>query len=435
MIDSKSNIVELQPRRVRLAPKSLGLYVRAGRNDHLELTNYFSGLGGGYTGVVVDGVYADRHRQLRELVTEKRLELILDPKTQAAATIGGFNRGLSSLPWIGHEPETASDYQAAAGKEKIESLADYVAEFGFSEVLAPTHLIESAEDDWVRIDVENTFRLREALDARDLTNVGLIFPLTMRGSMFRSEIQRLRTVRELAPLDIDAVWLRVDNFGGDTPPSTIVKYIKSASDFHALGVLIIGDSLGGLIGHSVMAFGAVGGLSHGVTYGQRFSTYNWRKPRSGKGFMPAHRIYFPDVDLTVSKKEAEIMMGFSLRAKGLLACKDQHCCPRGADDMLLKPGRHFLRRAAAEVSMLSAVPRDLRPRELLEKRLRPASDRAVKLANLDWKEPKIQKRARSTQKRLDDLRVGLSEFADVYEHRSSSAAPAPRVERESRLHS
>jgi hypothetical protein len=88
------NVTHLpRPRAVRPAPEPLGLYVRVGRNDHKELLNLLSAGDLGCFGVVIDAVHVDPHRELREQVVEHRLDAILDPKTQAAGTIGGTHRG------------------------------------------------------------------------------------------------------------------------------------------------------------------------------------------------------------------------------------------------------------------------------------------------------------------------------------------------------
>lgn len=83
-----------RPRAVRPAPEPLGLKA---------LLNFLSAGNLGCSGVVIDAVQLDRHREIREQVVEHRLDAILDPQTQAAATIGVTPRPLESFPggWTG----------------------------------------------------------------------------------------------------------------------------------------------------------------------------------------------------------------------------------------------------------------------------------------------------------------------------------------------
>jgi hypothetical protein len=74
----------------------LGLYIFAGRNDHKGLLNLLSQGDLRCFGIVIDAVHVNRHRELREQVVDHRLDAILDPKTQAAATIGGYTEALGS---------------------------------------------------------------------------------------------------------------------------------------------------------------------------------------------------------------------------------------------------------------------------------------------------------------------------------------------------
>ena len=57
------------------------------------------------------------------------------------------------------------------------------------------------------------------------------------------------------------------------------------------------------MGLSLLAFGAVGGLSHGVTLGERFDTASWHKvPEEGKKVFGAKmRIYLPMLDLMLPR--------------------------------------------------------------------------------------------------------------------------------------
>jgi hypothetical protein len=108
-----------RPRAVRPVPNPLGLYFRAGRNDHKALLNLLSAGDLGCFGVVIDAVHVDRHRELREQVVEHRLDAVLDPQTQAAATIGGYTEAIGELPWAIDRPHQVSDFAGLAGRERM----------------------------------------------------------------------------------------------------------------------------------------------------------------------------------------------------------------------------------------------------------------------------------------------------------------------------
>ena len=113
------NVTHLpRPRAVRTAPEPLGLYVRAGRNDHKEILNLSSAGDFRCFGIVIDAVYADRHKELREHIAEHRLDAILDPKTQASATVGGYTEAIRELPWGLEQPHRVNDFAGRAGRER-----------------------------------------------------------------------------------------------------------------------------------------------------------------------------------------------------------------------------------------------------------------------------------------------------------------------------
>ena len=75
--------------------------------DHRALLNLLSAGDLRCFGVVIEAVHVARHRELREQAIEHRLDAILDPQTQAAATIGGYTEALGELP-LGAEPPPSS---------------------------------------------------------------------------------------------------------------------------------------------------------------------------------------------------------------------------------------------------------------------------------------------------------------------------------------
>src|SRR5262245_20812529 len=114
--------VRIFPRVVRPALEPLGLYFRLGRNDHREFLNLVAAGDAGCFGVVFDPTYASRHKDARDQALAHKLDAILDPKTQAAATPGGFTEAIGKLPWGVGRPHTPDDFADAAGRRLISAL-------------------------------------------------------------------------------------------------------------------------------------------------------------------------------------------------------------------------------------------------------------------------------------------------------------------------
>ncbi|MGH8533235.1 MAG: hypothetical protein ACREV1_11065 [Gammaproteobacteria bacterium] len=417
------------PRSVRPAPDPIGLYFWLGRNDHLEVLNFIASGEAACCGFVFDPTLLKRHQDLREQVLNRRLDAILDPKTQQSATPGGYNNRLGDLPWGVRRPHTPVDFEERSGRRLLAALGDFVLEHGFTQVLAPTHVLRSAHDEWLATDLESTRRLRGHLDRRG-SEVPIIYSLAVAYSVLRDPEQRSKLVDALRTAPASAVWLKVDGFGSSSSASAIRTYLEAAADFRELDIPIIADHVGGLIGLSLLAFNATGGLAHGVTLGERFDATHWRKPRSESIFAPQRRVYIPQVDLMLKPAEARMLLGTSSRAKALFGCPDEKCCPRGITDMIENRARHFLYQRTKEVSHLSQIPERLRAQRFLEQNVRPTTDRALAAANIDWQDEVMAKKTRNHRKRLDMLRVALGEYASMSLPRSFAQLPKTRAVRD-----
>jgi hypothetical protein len=141
-------------------------------------------------GVVIHAVHVNRHRELREQVIDHGLDAVLDPATQAAATVGGYTEALGTLPWGLDRPHRVSDFEGCAVRERVPWLGDVAVEHGFTQVLAPTHLLQDAEDPWLARDIETTEWLRAYLDRNGGAGIPLIYSLAVPYSIFRNGAQR-----------------------------------------------------------------------------------------------------------------------------------------------------------------------------------------------------------------------------------------------------
>lgn len=428
-----ANYQHVYPRIVRPVPEPLGLYFRIGRNDHRAVLNQIAAGDFACFGAVFDPVYAGRHKELLDQVLNHRLDAILDPKTQPAATPGGYNEAIGKLPWGIGRPHTPMDFAGTSGRRLITALGDFVLKNGFTQVLAPTHALRSAHDEWLEIDLEATRRLRDYLDRNNGSQVQIIYSLTITYAMLRNPDQRHHVIEMLQGIPATAVWLKVDGFGSRSTPTGTRSYIEAAPDFCDIGLPLVADHVGGLVGLSLLAFGATGGLVHGITQWEGFDSGNWRRPRTGDGFSSHYRIYLPQIDMHLKPADARRIFEALPRAKALLGCRDNNCCQRGLIDMLQSPARHFLYQRIHAVSALSQVPEQLRARQFLDQHLLPATDLALRVANISWDDEAMKKRTHEQRKRLDALRLVLGAYETKHQKRPPVYLPKTRVSRETRL--
>lgn len=426
--------LQLEPRVIRPVADPLGLFIRVGRNDHVELLSLIAQGHPQCFGFVFEAPLLTRHRELRDLVLKHRFDAILDPRTQPAATLGGHTREIAELPWGKDVPHTIDDFRGSRGRRIASLLAHCVVKHGFTEVLAPTHLLQSSADDWLTADRDSTLWLREELDAAGANDVQILYSLTIPYAAFRDAAERRALVLTLRRLPINALWLRVEGLGSDATSNGVRNYIEGTRDFAALEVPIVADGIGGLAGLALMAFGAAGGMSHGVTFGERVDHSSWRQARAPSGFGPTRRVYMPDLDLMIDPQTAAEFFSSSNRAQ-VFGCRDSHCCPRGLTDMLERRAHHFLVQRMKQVAQLGRVHVPLRAERFLEEQLRPVTDYLVQATGLRIKNEKLKERLTAQRKRLDALRVSLGELSrEGVRKPAASILPKTRIARELRAH-
>lgn len=430
----RSNVTHLQPRAVRPAPEPLALYLRAGRNDHVVLMNLIAAGDTGCFGVVFDAAQEDRHKELKEQVLSNRLDAILDTKAMQLALPGGYTKTLAKLPWADKERmHLPADFQGEAGRRLIAMIGDHAVEHGYTEVLAPTHLLRAFDDPWLAIDVESTRRLREHLDQNGGRHIPLIYPLAISYEVLRTPHMRAHVISELINIKADAIWLKIDGLqGAHATPTAVKNFIAAAADFHQLGRKLVADCMGGKVGLALMAFGAVGGIAHGIGVFEKFDSGHLRSISNSNPFTPPMPVYMPGIDAMLSPKEAELLLNASPQAKAAFACRDTHCCKRGVKDMLLDRRRHYVVQRMKEVAELGQFPESIRAHQFLDKNLRPATDRALQAASQSVGDDKLSAKLQANRKRLDNLRVALGKQLEKVPPRSYAAVPETRAVREGR---
>jgi hypothetical protein len=400
------------PRFVRPVPRPLGLYFRAGFNAHTSLSELLANGQRSYHGVVIDATRIKRHADLLRGADRSRLECILDPCTQASATVGGYTDKHGDLPWGRKRPHVIGDFKGAALKEFTRALADFAVQHRFSEVMAPSHYIETANSPWVQIDVEASHAIREALDHAGGTNIGVIYPLCVSYSLVRDEDQRESLINELGEdLPVHSLWLRVDGCGADSNPTQLRNYFYACRDFAAVGLPLVADQIGGLTGLSLLAFGAVGGIATGVALGERFDASPWQRHRvPSEAFTPQPRVYLPPVELMLKPLEARQLFDRHIRLKAKFGCSDPDCCGRGLSDMLENPARHFVVQRIKQIAELSQHAESVRPAVFLDRIVRPMTDQALLLSKVPGLDQELADRLSKHRHRQDATRVMLGKL-------------------------
>lgn len=406
----------MEPRVLRPVPDPLGSYLRPGRRDHKMLLQMLVDGKRVGTGLVADPCLVDWQHDLLGEARRLDVETVLDPRTVDLSTVGGFTRsGVKDLPWASVEPHTPAYLTGASATLMVRQLVSFVQDGGFSAVLAPTHYLQGPGDPWLRIDVGLTRELRGELDARGLGHVLIYYPLVVRSGVLYDADQRDQLMSFLGGLPIDALWLRVHPFGtSSSGPLVLRRYLHACRALHALGVPLVAEH-SGTVGVALMAFGAVGGIESGVTTNESVSLSGYLKlpDPTATPFSPSPRIYLHEIAAFLEPKQA----GEFFDARGMKSahgCRTTECCPRGWRDMQLDPRRHFVSQRSREVAALSAVPQTLRAGQYMESFLRPASDRAVRAAE-------VQPALAAARKRLESWRGTLG--ADLAEHSAFSVSP------------
>jgi hypothetical protein len=422
-------------RAVHPVSAPLGLYFRAGRNDHTALSQLLATDRRSFFGIVFEAGRVKRHKELIEQAEKSRLECILDPCTQASATVGGYSKTHGDLPWGNGRQQFPNDFRGANQQRIVESLAEFMATHKFTQLITPSHLIRGADDEWFPLDIEVAHRLREQLDRIGAKRAGLIYSLALPYATFRNEDARDKIIQRLEREGVPAqsIWLKVDGCGLNSSPAAVRNYIEAATDFHHLDLPIIGDQIGGLVGLSLLSLSAVGGIAHGLTLGEQFNTQHWRHPPNGKSHMLHPRVYFQKLDLYLKPVEARSLFEASSRIRASFGCSDPTCCPRGIVDMIEAPARHFLIQRMRQVSALAQIPEQHRAREFLERYVRPTTDEVLRFMSSEHLNEKLQKHMIKHRKRLDALRVSLGNLVDMKSVQTRSNLPATRAAREGRM--
>jgi hypothetical protein len=405
------NVIRLpRPRLLRTGTDPLAFFVRVGRNDHKEILELISAGEHGPFGFIIEAHNADRHKDLITEARKRDFDVILDPKTQQLAMPGSFTESLAVLPWARtSQHQSIADFVGGAAETRIAAIVEFARHHNFTQILGPTHLLSGPNDPWLRRDIDLMSKTAREIE-RSGGNLGLIYSLAVPIAVFRDDSMRDALIAAIGDAVCDSLWLKVENFGDDATGEKAAAYIQGCQAFHPLGLPLVADHVGGLPGLGVLAFGAVGGIAHGVTMNQSFRASNWRRPYKASSGGIATRIYLPQLDMLVSRAVAEEFISSSQRIRARHVCKDSHCCGRGMADMLDRPARHAIYQRSREVESLSSAPASVRTQNYLDS-VRRVSDEVARAAAYDKLGSDLRRILHQKQKNIGHFRNAMAHLA------------------------
>jgi hypothetical protein len=413
-------------------PDPIGHFLRVGSTGHRQLEEL---LGSGQIHldrVVLDAASVTRQRDLIESLAASGAELILDTNIAELSSVGRYSGTAKGAPWANPKAVlTVGDLKPTANRDIMREIARFAVQHGFHGVQAPTHVLHSSTDSLFSVDRTSTETLRRALDNEGGKHIAIDYSLTVKSASLRDPIQRRAFIAGLADVPFENLWLRVSGFGAEATPMGIRRYIAAVMDFQRLKRAIVADSVGGLAGLALAAFGAVGGMSHGVAEKERFDANGWDKPpKDNGGGGREKRLLFSGLDRLLSVKQVDLLMA-APGARKLLSCHDVSCCPHGLDDTLKNPKAHYLRQRLKQVAALSAVPESRRASHFLEKDLASAERIARQAVKLKVADESLAELLNRTSVRLERMHAVLDSLSKIMADEARS--PAPRRRRTSPL--
>jgi hypothetical protein len=248
--------------------------------------------------------------------------------------------------------------------------------------------------------------LRRELDKIGGQAVAIDYQLITTYAVLRDEQQRPQLVRGIGDLPVENVWLRVSGFGATATGTGTRHFIESVADLHRLARPFVADCAGGFVALAALAFGAVGGICHGVGQKESFKASDWKKPPGPGG--SKRRIYVPELDRHF--REDQLNAIFEARGRSRFGCNDPSCCPHGIDDMIENPHAHFIMQRSRQLESLSVVPEARRTEHFLLQQLEPAVRSARLGARLRIADDDARRLVDDARKRLALLRDALDDL-------------------------
>ncbi len=259
-------VVQIRPDR-----KPLGHYIRIGSTGHNLLEEGLAGNRIYIERAVFDAAVVRSQAGLRDALRNAGAELILDTNIAELSSIGRYEGVARNCPWaVAGRPLAAPDFDGPSGNERFLKIAQCAVENKFRTILAPTHLLMGPGDPNFALDVRICRELRSVLDASGGEEISIDYPLLISMTSLRDARERAAYIAALRSLPFENLWLRIGSFGASATPTGVRRYIEAAHDFLELERPLLGDNIAGLNALAALAFGAVGGIVHGIGIGETF---------------------------------------------------------------------------------------------------------------------------------------------------------------------
>ena len=390
-------------------PLPIAAFLRVGHTRHRRLENLQAGGQLHFGRFVFDAAHIAQQVDLVRSLQASTAEIVLDPNFAELCIPARFQTSVSALPWA--KPDRAWE-PADFGRERNFSIAKAIAEFAVKHrvhaVLAPTNLIEDANSAWRLVNMRVCEALRAELDALGGQDIAIDYQLITSGALLRDEPSRNAITQDLADLPIENIWLRTSGFGARATGAGTRQFIESVRHLHAMNRPIIGDNVGGFAGLAAAAFGAIGGLCHGVAQRETFRASDWRKSPGGR-MGSSVWVYVPELDRYF--KEDQLDRLFAAKgAKARFGCNDTSCCPHGTEDMVENADRHFLNQRSRQIEIVSNAPESRRAEHFLLNLMDPALNSARMGARLKIYDPPLANAVVGARRRVFRLRDALGDL-------------------------
>ncbi|MGE4220489.1 MAG: hypothetical protein AB7G39_13665 [Alphaproteobacteria bacterium] len=260
-------------------------FLRVGHTGHRKLLELQAAGRLQFRRIVFDAAHLEEQIELAKRLKASGCEIVLDPNFAEMATEGRFgSSSIQKLPWANLDrPWRPDDFDGRRNHDTAKVVADFAVKAGVDVVLAPTHLLEKVRDSWQVIDLRLCEALRRELDQSGGSDTAIDYQLITTSTLLKDGVYRQALAADLASMPIENVWIRASGFGATATGAGTRHFIEAARGFHEIGRPLVVDMAGGFAALGAAAFGAVGGISHGVGQKETFKAADWRKPPSGGG--------------------------------------------------------------------------------------------------------------------------------------------------------
>jgi hypothetical protein len=395
---------------LRPATPAIAGYLRIGHTGHRKLADLHAAGRLPYRRAVFDAAHFGEQLELAKTLKASGCEIVLDPNFAEMATVGRFeSSAIQRLPWANHDrPWEPSDFGRMRNYDIAKTIAEFAVKAGVHAVLTPAHLIETVNDEWRATDLRMCEALRYELDRCGGSDIAVDYQLITTAAFLKDAASRAVFVADVQTMPIENVWLRASGFGATATGAGTRHFIESVRGLHGIGRPLIADMAGGFSGLGAVAFGAVGGIGHGVGQKESFRAADWRKPPSSGGGAVT-RAYIKELDRYFTEDQLQAIFD-AKGGRSRFGCADTSCCQHGAEDMIENSHSHFLTQRHRQIDDLSGVPEDRRVGHFLLRHLDPAvrtARHATRLKILDEKVLMVVTQAKVRMVRLRDALADL----------------------------